>query len=145
MGLNLSPHGHKSNTKPLSYRTKDENSRSNSLLTLKCELLFQTTEQSYSSLFTLTIGFIPMSIKRLLGDVSREKLAHEISAVQGLFLELFETKQWKDSSSVNCIIEVHIANTIKESKFNWYSSHKFCMPRNQTFQALSATLEVYFS
>ena len=41
-------------------------SRSNSLLTLKCELLVQMTKQSYASLFTLTIGFIPISIKRLL-------------------------------------------------------------------------------
>ena len=62
------PDDYKSNTKPLSYRTNDENSRSDNLLTFKCELLFQMTEQSYSSLFTLTIGFIPMSIKRLLCD-----------------------------------------------------------------------------
>ena len=33
-------------------------SRFNSLLTLKCQLLFQMTEQSYPSLFTLTIGLI---------------------------------------------------------------------------------------
>ena len=52
----------------VSYRTNNENSRSNSLLTFKCELFIQMTEQSYSSLFTLTIGFIPMSIKRLLCD-----------------------------------------------------------------------------
>ena len=45
-GSNLPPYDHKSNTKPLSYRTNDENSRSNSLLTLKCELLFQITQQS---------------------------------------------------------------------------------------------------
>ena len=32
------------NTKPLSYRTNDENSPSNRLSTLKCELLFQMTE-----------------------------------------------------------------------------------------------------
>ena len=51
--------------------------------------------QSYTSLFTLTIGFIPMSIKRLLRDfdynVPSEKLALVISAVQGLFLKLFKT------------------------------------------------------
>ena len=48
-----------------------ENSLSNSLLTLKCELLFQMTKQLYPSLFTLTIGFIvcnfdckPMSLVR---------------------------------------------------------------------------------
>ena len=45
-----------------------KNSQFNSLLTLKCELLFQMTEQSYPSLFTLTIGFIPISIKRLLSN-----------------------------------------------------------------------------
>ena len=50
---------HKSNTQQLNYRTNDENSRSNSLLTLKSELLFQMTEQSYPRLLTLTIGFIP--------------------------------------------------------------------------------------
>ena len=32
------------------------------------QALFQMTEQSYPSLFALTIGFIPMSIKRLLCD-----------------------------------------------------------------------------
>ena len=67
-GSNLPPNDYKSNTKPLSYRANDKNSRSNSLSTFKCELLFQMTKQSYSSLFTLTIGFIPMSIKRLLCD-----------------------------------------------------------------------------
>ena len=54
----------------------------NSLLTLKCELLFQMTEQSCLSLFTLTISFIPVSIKRLLCDsdyVSSEKLAQAIT------------------------------------------------------------------
>ena len=61
-----------------------ENSRSNSLLTLKCEQLFQMTKQ----LFTLTIGFIPISIKRLFRNfdckpVSSEKLAQAISAIQG--------------------------------------------------------------
>ena len=68
MGSNLPPNDYKSSTKPLNYRTNDENSRSNSSLAFKCELLFRMTEQSYSSLFTLTIGFIPMSIKRLLCD-----------------------------------------------------------------------------
>ena len=62
------------------------------------------------SLFTLTIGFIPMSVKRLLCDfnykpieklaqVSSEKLAQVISAVQGLFLKLFKTPWSKDSFS----------------------------------------------
>ena len=57
-GSNLRPNDYKPNTKPLSYRTNDENSRSNSLLTFKCELFIQMTEQSYSLLFTLTVGFI---------------------------------------------------------------------------------------
>ena len=51
------------------------------------------TEQSYTSLFTLTIGFVAMQIKRLLCDftyVFSEKLAQVISAVQGLFLNLFK-------------------------------------------------------
>ena len=82
--------------KPISYRTNDENSRSNSLLTFKRELLFQMTQQSYSSFFTLTSGFIPMSIKRFLCDfeykpVSSEKLAQVISSIQGQFLKLFKT------------------------------------------------------
>ena len=55
-GSNLPPKDYKSNMKPLSYRSNDENSRSNNFLTFKCELLFQMAEQSYSSLFTLTIG-----------------------------------------------------------------------------------------
>ena len=74
-GSDLSPNDYKSNTKPLSYRTNDGNSRLNSLLTFKCELLFQMTEQSYPSLFTLTIGFIPMSIKRLLGHFDYKPLS----------------------------------------------------------------------
>ena len=93
-GSNLLPDDYKSNTKPLSYRTNDENYRSNSVLTFKCGLLFQMIEQSYSSLFTLTNGFNPMSIKRLLCDfdyVSSENFAQVISAVQGLFLKLFKT------------------------------------------------------
>ena len=90
-GSNLPPNDYKSNTKPLSYKANDENSRSNSLFTFKCELLFQMTEQSYSFLFTLIIGFIPMSIKRLTCYfiinlcLYSEKLAQVISAVQGLF------------------------------------------------------------
>ena len=86
MGSNLPPNDYKSNTKPLIYRTIDENSRSNSLLTFKYELLFQTTEQSYS-LFTLAVGFIPRSIERL----GSEKIALVICAAQGLFLKLFKT------------------------------------------------------
>ena len=38
---------HKSNMKPLSYRTNEQNSGSDSLLTSKCELLFQMTTKSY--------------------------------------------------------------------------------------------------
>ena len=62
-GSNLRPNDYKSKTKPLSYKTNDENSRPNSLSIFKCELFIEMTEQSYSSLFTLTIGFIPMSIE----------------------------------------------------------------------------------
>ena len=62
-GSNLPPCDSESNTKPLSYRTNDENSQSISLLTLKCDLSVQMTKQSYSSLFKLTVGFIPISIK----------------------------------------------------------------------------------
>ena len=74
-GSNLPPNDNKSNTKSLSYKTNDENFRSNSLLTFECELLFQMTEQSYSSLFTLTIGFIQMSIKRLLCDFDHKPMS----------------------------------------------------------------------
>ena len=91
MGSNLPPNDYKSNTKPLSCRTNDENSRSNSLLTFKCELLFQVTEQSYSSLFTLTIVLFQCQLEDffvILITVSSEKLAQVISAVQGLFLKL---------------------------------------------------------
>ena len=65
-----------------------KNSQSNSVLTLKRELLFQMTKQSYPFLFTLTIGFIPISVKRLLCNFdykSIEKLAQVISAVQEPF------------------------------------------------------------
>ena len=51
------------------------------------------TVQLYPSLFTFTVGFIPVLIKRLVFDyklVSSEKLAHVIGSVQGLFLKLFE-------------------------------------------------------
>ena len=58
-GSNLPPYDHKSNTKPLSYdEAMMKNSRSNSLLTSKCKLLFQMAKQSYPSLFTLTVGFV---------------------------------------------------------------------------------------
>ena len=47
-----------------------KDSQSDSLLTLKCELLFQMIEQSCPSLLnTLTIGFIPISSKRLLCNI----------------------------------------------------------------------------
>ena len=48
-----------------------KNSESNSLSKFKRELLVQMTEQSTSSLFTLTIGFIPISVRRLynIGDL----------------------------------------------------------------------------
>ena len=77
------------------------------------------TEQSYPSLFTLTIDFIPMSIERLLCDFDykpSEKLAQVISAVQ-----------MKRLFSADCITEVPIVNIIKGSKFNWCSSHKLCI------------------
>ena len=74
-GSNLLHNDYKPNRKPLSYRTNDETSRSNSSLTFKCEMLFQMTEQSYFSLFTLTNGFIPMSIKRLLCDFEYKRMS----------------------------------------------------------------------
>ena len=72
----------------------------------------------------MTIGFIPISIKILLCNfdyksVSSEKLAQAISALQRPFLKLYKTVLRKD-----CFIEVRIVNMIKESKFNWCSSHK---------------------
>ena len=63
--IEFTPYDHKSNMKPLGYRYRANNKNcrsSNSLLTFKCELLFQMTKQSYPSSFTLAIGFI--SIKR---------------------------------------------------------------------------------
>ena len=83
-------------------------------------VVVSNASQSYPSLFTL-------SIIRFLCDfdyVSGEKLAQVISAVQELFLKLFNTTWWKDSFSSNWIIEVHIVNIIKGSKLNWCSSHK---------------------
>ena len=68
MGLNLPPYDQKSNRKSLDCRTNNEK-----FLTLKCELLFQMTKQSCPSLFTLTIGFIPISINKL-PCVSDEKI-----------------------------------------------------------------------
>ena len=52
-----------------------KNSRLNGLMTLKCELFFQITEQSYLSLFTLTIGFILISVKRLLCNIDYEPMS----------------------------------------------------------------------
>ena len=37
----------------------------------------------------------------------------------GAISKLFETTWRKDSFSANCVIEVHIVNMIKESKFSW--------------------------
>ena len=33
---------------------------------------------------------------------------------------------WPQPFSANCFIEVHMVNMVKESKFNWCSSHKLC-------------------
>ena len=46
-----------------------KNFRSNNLLTLKCELLFQMTKHSYPSLFTLTTGFVCNSDCKLMSLV----------------------------------------------------------------------------
>ena len=104
-----------------------KNSRSNSLLTLKCELFFQMTKQSYRSLFTLTmtIGFIvcdfdckPMSLVRNWHRqlvLSRDHFSN--------YLKQHDEK----TLSANCFIEVQKVNMIKESKFNWCSSHKLCI------------------
>ena len=68
-------------------------SRSNSLLTSKCELLVQMIKQSYPSLFTLIIGLTPISIKILLCNfdvnLSSEKLPQALKAgfyYQSMFL-----------------------------------------------------------
>ena len=94
-----------------------KNSRFNTLLALKCKLLFQMTEQSYPSLFTLTIGFIPISIKRLLCNldykpVSSEKLALAVCAVQGPFRKSLRATLF----SANCFIEVQIVDMINDKR-----------------------------
>ena len=42
---------------------------------MKHELLFQMTEQSYPSLFTLTVGSIPNSIKRRLFNFGNKPMS----------------------------------------------------------------------
>ena len=91
------------------------------------------TEQSYPSFFTLTISFILFKFQLkdffvilTINHVSSEKLAQAISAVQGHFSNYL--KQYDEKTfSANCFIEVHVVNMIKESKFNWCSSHKLCI------------------
>ena len=75
-------------------------------------------KQSYPSLFTLTIGFIPVSIKRLLCNfvykpVSSEKLAKAFSGIQGSFLKLFKSNDEKTLYLQIALFEVHIVNVIK--------------------------------
>ena len=62
--------------------------QSNSLLTLKYNLYFQMTEQSYPSLFTVTIGFTVCNSD--CKPVSGEKLTQAISAIQGPFPNFLE-------------------------------------------------------
>ena len=117
--------------KPLSYRTNNGNSRSNSLLTSKCELLLQMTVQLYPSLFTFTISFIPMSIKRLVFDykpVSGEKLAHVIGSAQDFFSNYLNNMMKRlFFCKLHLFIKIHMVNIIKGSKFNQCSSHKLCI------------------
>ena len=68
-----------------------KNSRSSSLLTVKCELLFQMTKQSYLYLFTLTIDFIVCNFDCKRMSLASEKLAQTITAIQGSFLKLVKT------------------------------------------------------
>ena len=69
------------------------------------------TEQSYLSFFTLTIGFIPISIKILFCNLDHKpmslvkKLPQAISAVQGPFHKLFKTIRRKDSSSTATLLK----------------------------------------
>ena len=83
------------------------------------------TKQSYPSLFTLTIGFIPLSIKRLLCNFDCKLMSpvenwHRLLVLPGDHFSIY-LKQHDEKTlfSANCFIEVHTVNMIKESKFNW--------------------------
>ena len=95
-----------------------KNSLSNSLLTLKCELLFQMTEQSYLSLFTMRIGFIPISIKRHFRnfDFKPMSIVKNRHKQLVLFRDYFSNNlEQHDEKTLfaNCLIEVHMVNMIK--------------------------------
>ena len=81
------------------------------------------TEQSYPSFlhwplvsfkFQLKDFFVILTIKH----VSSEKLVLSRDQFSN-YLKQHDEK----TPSANCFIEVHIVNMIKESKFNWCSSH----------------------
>ena len=88
------------------------------------------TKQSYPSLFTLTIGFIPISIGSHLYNFDCEAMSPVKNWYRQLVLsrDHFSNylKQHDDMIllSANRFIEVHVVNTIKESKC---SRHKLCM------------------
>ena len=95
-----------------------KSSRSNSLLlTLKCELLFQMTEQLYPSLFTLTIGFLVCNFDCKLMSLVRNW--HRQLVLPRDHFSNYLKQHDEKTLSVNCFIEVHIVNMIKESKFDW--------------------------
>ena len=75
------------------------------------------TEQSYFSLFTLIIGFVPVSIKRLHCDFDYNGYVFSKKLV--LSRDYFSNylKQYDEKTlflqTANCIIKIHIVNIIK--------------------------------
>ena len=93
-------------------------------------------KQSCPSLFTLTIGFIPMSIKRHFCNFDCESMSLVKSRHRHMVLSRHQSKTTgrKDSIFTNRFIEVHMVNIIEESNFNCCSGHKdFVMPNCYNF------------
>ena len=78
--------------------------------------------QLYPSLFTFTIGFILMSIKRLVFDykpVSSEKLAHVIGSAHDFFSNYLNNMMKRlFFCKLHLFIKIPMVNIIKGSKCN---------------------------
>ena len=96
-----------------------KNSASNSLLTLKCELLLQMIKQLYFFLFTLAIGFIVCNCD--CKPMSSVRNWHRQLVLSMDHFSNYLKQHDEDSFSANCFIEVHIVNMIKKFKFSWCS------------------------
>ena len=63
----------------------------------------------------------------IINHVPSQKISSDNQCCPGTIFLFIKTTWRKDSFSANCFVEVRMVHMIKESKFNWWSSHKFCI------------------